>query len=322
VSDADAATMDTADSVAVAAATEIDEADGIADAVAGRPRGREEIEPWLDALVGGNRFTIAVFFPLVGAIMLVGSAEGWSLLPPVLRFNPPLILLGTVVMAAPMLVGVLPTIGRRAVAGIGLLTGYTYLIEYLGVTTGWPYGSFEYGISLGPMVNGVPAALPVFFIPLVLNAYLLCLLLLGRRASSRLARLAVVVPAVVTMDVVLDPAAVTLGFWEFTAGGMLYGVPLSNYAGWVVSAVVAVGVLDAALDQPALIHRLQRCNFMLDDMVSFVLLWGAINVWFGNWLAVVAATVFGVGILRVKAFDVGLLRPSTGIYLPRVDRGN
>ena len=322
MSDADAATVSSPDSTPVSATPEIDEADGIADAVAGRPRGRDEIEPWLDALVDGNRFTIAVFFPLVGAVMLVGSAEGWSLLPPVLRFNPPLILLGTVVMAAPMLVGVLPTIGRRALAGIGLLTAYTYLIEYLGVTTGWPYGAFEYGISLGPMVGGVPAALPVFFIPLVLNAYLLCLLLLGGRASSRLARLAVVIPAVVTMDVVLDPAAVSLGFWSFGGDGVFYGVPLSNYAGWVVSAVVAVGVLDAALDQSALIDRLRGCKFMLDDMVSFVLLWGAINVWFGNWLAVVAAAAFGLGILRVKRFDGGLLRPSTGVYLPRIDRGN
>ena len=327
MSDADSAAIGDADSTAMSddptppATPAINEADGIVDAVAGRPRSRQEAEQWLDALVDGNRFTIAVFFPLVGAIMLVGSAEGWSLLPPVARFNPPLILLGTVVMAAPMLVGVLPTVGRRALAGIGLLTAYTYLIEYLGVTTGWPYGAFEYGISLGPMLSGVPAALPVFFIPLVLNAYLLCLLLLGGRAGSRLARLAVVIPAVVTMDVVLDPAAVSLGFWSFDGGGVFYGVPLSNYVGWVVSAVVAVGVLDASLDQSALIDRLRRCEFMLDDMVSFVLLWGSINAWFGNWLAVVAAAAFGLGILRVKAFDVGLLAPSTGLYLPRIDRG-
>ena len=297
---------------------QITEADGLADAVAGVPKNRREVEPWLDALVDGNRFTIAVFFPLIGALMLVGSAEGWAVIPAFLRFNPPLIVFGTVVMAAPMLVGVLPTLGRRGVTGLGLLTAYTYLIEYLGVTTGWPYGFFEYGIDLGPMVSGVPAALPVFFIPLVLNAYLLCLLLLGDRAASRLARLAVVIPAVVTMDLVLDPAAVSLGFWAYDAGGVFYDVPLSNFAGWVVSATVAVGVLDFALDQSGLFDRLDACDFMLDDMVSFVILWGAINAWFGNWLPVVVATVFGLGILRAKRFDVGLLRPSTGVYLPRV----
>ena len=297
---------------------QISEADGIGDAIDGFPRNRREVEPWLDALVDGNRFTIAVFFPLVGALMLVGSAEGWAIIPEALRFNPPFLVFGTVVMAAPMLVGVLPTLDRLGVAGLGLLTSYTYLIEYVGVTTDWPYGAFEYGISLGPMVDGVPAALPVFFIPLVLNAYLLCLLLLGDRARSRLARLAVVIPAVVTMDLVLDPAAVSLGFWGYDAGGVFYDVPLSNFGGWVLSATVAVGVLDVALDQSGLFDRLQRCAFMLDDMVSFVILWGAINAWFGNWLPVAVAVVFGAGILRAKRFDVGLLRPSTGVYLPRV----
>ena len=297
---------------------QVTEADGIVDAVAGMPRNRREVEPWLDALVNGNRFTIAVFFPLVGALMLVGSAEGWAVIPDPLRFNPSFLVFGTVVMAAPMLVGILPTLGRRAVAGIGLLTTYTYLIEYLGVTTGWPYGAFEYGISLGPMVDGVPAALPVFFVPLVLNAYLLCLLLLGDRAASRLARLAVVIPAVVTMDLVLDPAAVSLGFWAYDAGGVFYAVPLSNFAGWVLSATVAVGVLDGSLDQAGLFDRLERCEFMLDDMVSFVILWGAINAWFGNWLPAAVAAIFGVGILRAKRFDVGVLQPSTGVYLPRI----
>ena len=311
----------TESSVSEAPATEhpqISEADGIGDAIDGFPRNRREVEPWLDALVDGNRFTIAVFFPLVGALMLVGSAEGWAIIPEALRFNPPFLVFGTVVMAAPMLVGVLPTLDRLGVAGLGLLTSYTYLIEYVGVTTDWPYGAFEYGISLGPMVDGVPAALPVFFIPLVLNAYLLCLLLLGDRARSRLARLAVVIPAVVTMDLVLDPAAVSLGFWAYDAGGLFYHVPLSNFGGWVLSATVAVGVLDVALDQSGLFDRLQRCAFMLDDMVSFVILWGAINAWFGNWLPVAVAVVFGAGILRAKRFDVGLLRPSTGVYLPRV----
>jgi len=297
---------------------QITEAEGLADAVAGVPKNRREVEPWLDALVDGNRFTIAVFFPIVGALMLVGSAEGWAVIPDPLRFNPPFLVFGTVVMAAPMLVGVLPTVGRRALGGLGLLTAYTYLIEYVGVTTGWPYGFFEYGVSLGPMVGGIPAALPVFFIPLVLNAYLLCLLLLGGRADSRLARLAVVIPAVVTMDLVLDPAAVSLGFWAYDAGGGFYGVPLSNFAGWVLSAVVAVGVLDFALDQSGLFDRLTGCDFMLDDMVSFVILWGAINAWFGNWLPVAVAVGFGLGVLRAKQFDVGLLRPSTGVYLPRV----
>ncbi|OYR89653.1 carotene biosynthesis protein, partial [Halorubrum sp. E3] len=181
---------------------------------------------------------------------------------------------------------------RRAVGWIGVLIAYTYAIELLGVATGWPYGSFEYIVSLGPMLGGVPLALPVFFIPLVVNAYLLCLLLLGSRASNGWLRLATVIAAVVAMDVVLDPGAVALGFWGF-GGGAFYGVPLSNYAGWVLSAVVAVVTLDRAFSAAGIRERLRDCEFMLDDMVSFVILWGGINLWYGNLLPAAVAVAFG-----------------------------
>jgi carotene biosynthesis associated membrane protein len=270
------------------------------------PADRHELETEFDRLVRENRFTIAVLFPVVGAGLLVASAEGW--LPDPIAFNPWLVLTGVVVMRAPLIGGVLPVVDRRALIGVGSLTAYTYLIETLGVHTGWPYGDFEYAVSLGPMLEGVPVALPVFFIPLVVNAYLLWLLLLGPRASRLAVRLAAVIPTVVLMDVVLDPGAVALGFWSFDLGG-LYGVPLSNYTGWVLSAVAAVIALDWGFDRARLLERLRSCEFMLDDMVSFVLLWGGINLWFGNVLPAGLALVFGVALLRADRFDAQLLNP-------------
>jgi putative membrane protein len=270
------------------------------------PSNRPEFEAAFDATVRENRFTIAVLFPAVGAVTLVASAEG--VLPEPLAFNPWLLLFGVLVMRSPLVGGVLPVFDGRAVAGLGLLTAYTYAIEAAGVLTGIPYGEFTYGVSLGPMVGGVPVALPVFFIPLVVNAYLLCILLLGERAASRAVRLAVVVPTVVAMDIVLDPGAVALGFWAFAEGGF-YGVPLSNYAGWALSAVVAVVLLDLSLDRDALVRRLVSCEFVLDDMVSFVILWGALNVWFWNPVSVLVAVAFGVGLVRADGFDSRLLDP-------------
>lgn len=270
------------------------------------PSDRPEFEAAFDATVRENRFTIAVLFPTVGAVTLVASAEG--VLPEPLVFNPWLLLFGVLVMRSPLVAGVLPVFDRRALAGILVLTAYTYGIEVVGVLTGFPYGEFSYGVSLGPMVGGVPVALPVFFIPLVVNAYLLCVLLLGESASSRAVRLAVVVPTVVAMDVVLDPGAVALGFWTFAEGGF-YGVPLSNYAGWALSAVVAVVLLDLSIDRDALVRRLVSCEFVLDDMVSFVVLWGAINIWFWNPASVVVALAFGVGLVRADSFDSSLLDP-------------
>lgn len=270
-------------------------------AVDGLPRSRAAWERRLEQLVRENRFTISVFFPLNGIVLLLASAEG--VLPAPLAFNGLLILLGTAVMRAPLLVGLLRVTDRRAATGVGLLIAYAYAIEYIGVHTGLPYGEFFYGVDLGPIVAGVPLGLPIFFVPLVLNAYLLCLLLLGDRARATAIRLLAVIAAVVTMDVVLDPGAVGLGFWVYPNGGAFYGVPLSNYAGWVLSATVAVIALDWGYDHGALVDRLEACEFLLDDLVSFVILWGGINAWFGNWVAVAVAVVFGLGLVRADRFD-------------------
>ncbi|WP_280586611.1 bisanhydrobacterioruberin hydratase [Halorubrum sp. Boch-26] len=270
------------------------------------PDTRRGAEALLDRTVRENRFTIAVLFPLVGALALVGSAERW--VPEPLAFHPWFVLFGVLVMRSPLVVGVLPALDRRALGWIGALIAYTYAIELIGVATGWPYGAFEYLVDLGPMLGGVPLALPVFFIPLVVNAYLLCLLLLGPRASNGWLRLASVIAAVVAMDVVLDPGAVSLGFWSF-GGGSFYGVPLSNYAGWVVSATVAVVTLDRAFAGTTLRDRLRDCEFMLDDMVSFVILWGGINLWYGNPLPAAVAAAFGVGLVQADRFDARVFTP-------------
>jgi putative membrane protein len=263
-------------------------------------RTRQQLQRRADAFVRDNRFTIAVVFPVVGAILLVASAEG--LLPGPLAFNPYLLLFGTAVMRLPLLVGAAPLIDRRAgVALVGLIA-YTYAIEIVGVATGWPYGSFVYHVDLGPMAAGVPLSLPLFFVPLVLNSVLVVTLLASRWSLPR--RLLVAVGVVIAVDLALDPGAVALGFWSYTDGGVYYGVPVSNYLGWVLSGSVAVGAITAGFAAEPLRERLEECEFMLDDFVSFVLLWGTINAFYGNWIAVGVVLVLAALLVRSDRFEV------------------
>ena len=251
----------------------------------------------LERLVREHRVTIAVVFPLVGAATLVASAAG--VLPSFLAFNPLLLLFGTLVMRLPLVAALAPLLTRRAAIWLGLLVGYAYAIEWVGVTTGWPYGPFAYTVELGPMVAGIPVGLPVFFVPLVANAYLLALLVArGGRATLPLA-----LALVMAIDLVLDPAAVALGLWAYPAGPY-YGVPWSNYAGWLLSGTVALVAIDRAFDRRALRHRLDDCEFALDDFVSFVLLWGAVNALYGQWLPVAIAAGLGLGLVRTDRFSV------------------
>jgi putative membrane protein len=274
------------------------------------PRDRETATARLDGLVREHRFTIAVVFPLVGAVTLLASAEG--LLPPPLAFNPFFVLFGTLVMRLPLVAGIAPLLDRKATLAIVALMAYSYGIELVGVRTGWPYGEFSYGVDLGPMLFGeVPLGLPVFFFPLVLNAYLLVLLMLGDWAESALPRLLATLATVLLVDLVLDPGAVGIGFWEYQVEAF-YGVPWSNYRGWLLSGTVAVLLFDRGLDRAGLRQRLRECEFMLDDLVSFVLLWGGINIFYTNWIPVGLAAVLGAGLLRTERFDFDLSETRLG----------
>ena len=262
---------------------------------------RRAIERRLERVVRANRFTIAVVFPLLGAALLVASAE--ATLPAPLRYNPALVLGGAAVMRLPLIATVLPIVDRRAAVVLAAATAYVYGVERVGVTTGFPYGSFHYGVDLGPMVAGVPLGLPLFFLPLVLDAYLLSLLLVGPGADRRAVRVFSAVGTVLAIDLVLDPGAVGVGFWTYLGEGVYYGVPASNFAGWALSGTVAVLAIEAALPPGRLRERLEGCEFALDDLVSFVLLWGAINAVLANWLPVAVALLLAVGLLRSAWFD-------------------
>ncbi|ELZ13695.1 carotene biosynthesis associated membrane protein [Halovivax asiaticus JCM 14624] len=265
-------------------------------------RNRRSQTERLDRFVRDNRVTIAVVFPLVGAALLVASAEG--LLWDPLAFNPFLVLVGTAVMRLPLIAGLLPVVDRRLVGVLIALTGYTYAIEYVGLTTGWPYGEFQYTVALGPMLGGVPLALPLFFLPLVLNATLLSTLLTDSETTNWPVRVVGAVLAVITIDLVLDPAAVSIGFWAYDGAGPYYGVPLSNYLGWLLSGTIAVVALEYGLRTDQLRTRLRSCEFALDDLVSFVVLWGGINALYGNWIPVSLAGALVGALLWTGRIDL------------------
>jgi putative membrane protein len=273
----------------------------------------ESVQARLERLVDANRVTIAVVFPLVGAGLMLASAGGW--LPPVLAFNPLLLLGGVLVMRLPIAATLAPLLDGRLALGLAAVSAYAYLVEFVGLATGVPYGEFTYGVALGPMLpGGVPLGLPAFFLPLVLNAYLLVALALGTRWSLARVRLPATVAVVLAIDLVLDPAAVALGLWSFPAGGAYYGVPLSNFAGWLLSATVAVGLVDLTVDRGALRARLERCPFALDDLLSFVLLWGVVALAVGAWLPVALTVGFALALGRLGRLD---LTPRAAAVLAR-----
>jgi putative membrane protein len=151
----------------------------------------------------------------------------------------------TLLIALPSFVALWRFLGpRRAALSLLALSAFGYAIETTGVLTGFPYGSFYYGDSLGPKVAGlVPYLLPLSWVPLVLGA--VAATAPEGRASPRHRFLPILSAAVLLtlVDGVLDPGAASLGFWVWLEGGVYYGVPVTNYLGWLFSSSLAAAIL-------------------------------------------------------------------------------
>ena len=151
--------------------------------------------------------------------------------------------LSTILIALPSAVALFRYLGPlRATLSLISLSIFGYAIEAIGVATGFPYGAFYYGEALGPRLAGiVPYLLPLSYAPLVVGA-------VAASWGTRLRLLHVLYATLllVWMDAVLDPGAAALGFWVWPQGGVYYGVPLSNYAGWLLSGALATALLLAA----------------------------------------------------------------------------
>ena len=157
--------------------------------------------------------------------------------------------ISTLLIALPSFAALWRFLGPRgAIVSLLSLSAFGYAIETTGVATGFPYGPFYYGYSLGPKVAGlVPYLLPLSWVPLVLGAVAATTPTVQEDEDvPRRRRVLWVLYAAVLLtlvDGVLDPGAASLGFWVWPEGGAYYGVPVSNYLGWLFSSSVAAAIL-------------------------------------------------------------------------------
>ncbi|HEU4324415.1 MAG TPA: carotenoid biosynthesis protein [Roseiflexaceae bacterium] len=131
--------------------------------------------------------------------------------------------------------------GRRgALAGL-LIGALAFAVEYLGATTGFPFGSYHYTTVLQPQILGtVPLAICAAWLMVVPAAWEIARRLLpGRLAPALLATASLVLLLDLQIETV---AALINGYWIWDGSGPYYGVPTANFVAWWV-----VGLLMGAL---------------------------------------------------------------------------
>jgi len=181
----------------------------------------------------------------------------------------------TFLIALPAFIALFRYLGARwAVISLVAVSLFAFAIEATGVATSFPYGRFYYGDALGPLVFGlVPYLLPLSYAPLVIGAVAATY----RPRYPRIAPWALRSAALlVLMDGVLDPGATALGFWVWPDGGAYYGVPLTNYLGWLLS-----GVLASALLLTSGRWRGRPLPALLDSVIIAMAFWTGVAVFSG-----------------------------------------
>jgi hypothetical protein len=123
---------------------------------------------------------------------------------------------------------------RRAVVLLGAAGAVGFAAELVGTATGRPFGRYSYSGNLGPRFRGVPLTAAAAWAMMARPAWVVGGLLSGRRIR----RIGASAAALCAWDLFLDPRMVRDGYWRWEAGGRYEGVPLSNFAGWMVTGTV------------------------------------------------------------------------------------
>ena len=165
---------------------------------------------------------------------------------------------------------------RYAFTYLGIALSFGFLIELMGLKTGWPFGTYKYDPSLGPQLFDVPLVVP--FAWAMIAHPILC-------AARRVAGNWVFLYGgfgLMAYDLFLDPQMVTAGRWTWEVTGshvpFTPEVPLSNAFGWLLSGMALIAILHLALPRD---RRKVSASFITIDIF---LIW--------TWFAGVVSNLF------------------------------
>ncbi len=136
---------------------------------------------------------------------------------------------------------------RRTLSVFLIVAVLTYLAEYLGSTTGLPFGSYDYTPLLQPQLAGVPVIIPLAWLMMLAPAWAVAAAILPRGDHSttghRVSFALISALAITAWDLFLDPQMVGWDFWVWAEPSGYFGIPWSNYAGWLLTATVVTFVV-------------------------------------------------------------------------------
>src|SRR3984885_14720185 len=182
---------------------------------------------WLEA-VGGTVFAIYLVLVVGFALKPTPFAQGLAALGVAIACAHAALLYGW----------------KNAAVLLAICLAITFTMENIGVATGFPFGHYHFEVGSNLIhVGAIPIIVGPLWFGMGYFAWIVAGTLLGgahRRLRGKIELIALPVVAAFVMtqwDVVMDPPEATISkAWIWHDGGAHFGVPLSNYLGWLLTS--------------------------------------------------------------------------------------
>ncbi len=137
---------------------------------------------------------------------------------------------------------------KWAVAFFAIILVVPLCIEIIGHKTGIPFGRYRYTEKAGPVIpfsGGIPVSVIMMWWGLMyvgMNAAVIFADLTGY-SNNRIIITVSTAVLITIWDLIADPVAVNAGMWEWKKRGIWFGIPVTNFFGWLLVTILTVSIV-------------------------------------------------------------------------------
>jgi uncharacterized membrane protein len=133
---------------------------------------------------------------------------------------------------------------RGILAFLTLCLGVGALFESISLRTGFPFGHYTFTDLMGPKLFDLPILLALAYVGMGYLSWVLSLVILEGQAEALIGKNIALLPLAASFvmtawDLSMDPVWADIDHaWVWRDGGPYYGVPISNFFGWFLTAYI------------------------------------------------------------------------------------
>jgi putative membrane protein len=193
-----------------------------------------------------NRKRIPTYFIISWVLAMVGlPIMKWVWGPKVIPLG---LTLGVLLQATAVFLILRDRWRWQKTAGTAVLIAVlTLFVEWLGSTTGFPFGGYDYTTLMQPQIAHVPVLIPFAWFMMLPCAWAVASQIQAqlptRWSNNRWLYPLLAGLALTAWDLFLDPQMVAWGLWVWDNPSGYFGIPWSNYLGWLGTAVLLTALI-------------------------------------------------------------------------------